>query len=241
MLCNLPFRIVTVSALILNLAADPRLLSAQQAPADVPTITIRANTRLVVVDVVVTHKKGQPVTGLKPEDFTLEENGKKQKVSVFVPPGTANHTASTPAPAGVLSNHAENVSPGWDSDRVASRCGELRVQGPVLRTFADVEVCGGAGANRPSDGRADANGSVARAAAITSDPQVLITAIKNVMLQEQILQPGAPAAGSAWRARRTQGAAMASAIVAQLDMATANSIYRCPAWIRRRASHPDYD
>src|ERR1700674_927377 len=42
------------------------------------------------LDVVVTHKNGQPVAGLKPEDFTLEENGKKQKISVFVPPGVTN-------------------------------------------------------------------------------------------------------------------------------------------------------
>ena len=86
MLDNLPFRIAVTSALVLNLGAGPTLLSAQQTPGDVPTITIRANTRLVVVDVVVTDKKGQPVTGLKPEDFTVEENGKKQKVSLFVPP-----------------------------------------------------------------------------------------------------------------------------------------------------------
>src|SRR5271167_1789211 len=111
MLQNLPLRTVIASALILNLAAGPIILSAQQAPADVPTITIRVNTRLVVVDVVVRDKKGQPVTGLKSEDFTLEENGKKQRVSVFVPPGITNHAVATPVPAGVLSNHPENVSP----------------------------------------------------------------------------------------------------------------------------------
>ena len=111
MLCNLPFRTALASALILNLATGPTILSAQQAPPDVPTITIRANTRLVVVDVVVTHKNGQPFAGLKAEDFTVEENGKKQKVSVFVPPGITNRTTATPAPVGVLSNHPENLTP----------------------------------------------------------------------------------------------------------------------------------
>src|ERR1700719_3604990 len=107
MFCNLPFRIVTISALILNLAAGPTSLSAQQAPADVPTITIRANTRLVVVDVVVTHKNGQPFAGLKPEDFTVEENGKKQKVSVFVPTGITktNPPPPPPPPRPFLSKH----------------------------------------------------------------------------------------------------------------------------------------
>ena len=98
MLRNLPLRTAIASFLALNLASYPIALSAQQAPADEPNITIRANTRLVVVDVVVTDKAGQAITGLKPEDFTLEENGKKQKISVFVPPGIANRSSSTAAP-----------------------------------------------------------------------------------------------------------------------------------------------
>jgi len=41
--------------------------------------TLRTNTRLVVVDVVATDSKGQPVPDLKPGDFTLLEDGKPQK------------------------------------------------------------------------------------------------------------------------------------------------------------------
>jgi hypothetical protein len=74
MLHSLPFRIVLTSALALNLAAYPTVLVAQEAPADIPPPTIRSNTRLVIVDVVITDKKGQPVSGLKAEDFTVEEN-----------------------------------------------------------------------------------------------------------------------------------------------------------------------
>ena len=55
----------------------------------------------MVVDVVVTDKKGEPVTGLKAEDFTVEENGKKQKVSIFVPPG------DTPSAQPPLRRHPE--------------------------------------------------------------------------------------------------------------------------------------
>jgi VWFA-related protein len=113
MLSNLTFR-TTISALLsLNLAAFPTFLNAQQASGSEPTITIRTNTRLVVVDVVVTDKKGQPVTGLKAEDFTVEENGKKQKVSLFLAPGSKDTAKlkQTPTPEGVLSNHPENVGP----------------------------------------------------------------------------------------------------------------------------------
>src|SRR5258708_4745705 len=194
MLCNLPFRIVTASALILNLAAGPTLLSAQQAPADVPTITIRANTRLVVVDVVVTHKNGQPVTGLKPEDFTVEENGKKQKVSVFVPPGISNRTAAaTPAPAGVFSNHPENLTPAGIptvllldatnspfKDQSYARSHMLKYvlcQGQSVRPIALLTL----------------TDHLRVLQQFTSDPQVLLAAIKNFRPQEQILQPGAPA------------------------------------------------
>jgi VWFA-related protein len=62
---------------------------------------LRTNTRLVVVDVVVTDGKGQPVGDLKAEDFTLLESGKTQTISGFSyqhsggPSGTA-HTAQLP-------------------------------------------------------------------------------------------------------------------------------------------------
>jgi VWFA-related protein len=110
MLRNLPFRIALTSALALNLAASPAILSAQQIPAEIPDITIRTSTRLVVVDVVVRDKKGQPVTGLKPEDFTVEENGKKQKIATFTPPGTNQGSAKT-LPPGILSNRPEFLKP----------------------------------------------------------------------------------------------------------------------------------
>jgi VWFA-related protein len=194
MLRNLPFRTALPLALILDLLAGPASLSAQQAPDDVPTITIRANTRLVVVDVVVTHKSGQPITGLKPEDFTLEENGKKQKISVFVPPGIANRTAAAaPAPPGIFSNHPENVLPtgvpmvllldaanSAFKDQSYARSQMLKYvseQGKTGRPMAVLTL----------------TDRLSVLQQFTSDPQVLLTAIKNFRPQEPILQPGAPA------------------------------------------------
>jgi VWFA-related protein len=45
--------------------------------------TLRTNTRLVVVDVVATDGKGQPVPDLKASDLTVLEDGKPQKISGF--------------------------------------------------------------------------------------------------------------------------------------------------------------
>ncbi|MBV8515461.1 MAG: VWA domain-containing protein, partial [Acidobacteria bacterium] len=44
---------------------------------------IRSDVRMVLVDVVVTGVKGQPVGGLKKEDFQVSEDGKPQAVSFF--------------------------------------------------------------------------------------------------------------------------------------------------------------
>ena len=52
-------------------------LMAQTAP------TFKANANLVIVNVSATDKAGMPVAGLKAEDFTVLEDGKPQKVSVF--------------------------------------------------------------------------------------------------------------------------------------------------------------
>ncbi len=192
MLSYLPFRFVVTCVLTASLAGSPMLLSAQQAAADVPAITIRTNTRLVVVDVVVTHKNGMPFADLKPEDFTLEENGKKQKISVFVPPGIVNRAVSV-APAGVLSNHPENIvaagvpivllldaTNSAFKDQAYARSQMLKYvaeQGKTGRPMAILTLTDRLGVLQQ----------------FTSDPQVLLSAIKNFRPQEQILQPGAPA------------------------------------------------
>ena len=45
--------------------------------------TFKSATNLVVVNVIVRDKKGAIIEGLKPEQFTLLENGKPQTISVF--------------------------------------------------------------------------------------------------------------------------------------------------------------
>ncbi len=66
---------------------------------------LRTTTRLVVVDVVAIDDKGQPVTDLKAEDFTVAEDGKPQKISDFSFHRPAATTAPRPQPAaGIISN-----------------------------------------------------------------------------------------------------------------------------------------
>ncbi len=59
-----------------------------------PVTTLRATTRLVVLDVVVTDKQGKPVRNLSRQDFTILEDGEAQTIASFEPPD--QH-----APAGV--------------------------------------------------------------------------------------------------------------------------------------------
>ena len=57
---------------------------------------IKANTRLVIVDVVATDSKNQPVTDLEAKDFTVLENGNEQRINSFTfqnPAGTQNNEA----------------------------------------------------------------------------------------------------------------------------------------------------
>ena len=196
MLHSLPVRTVLSAGLVFNLVVGPRALTAQQTSDEVPSITIRATTRLVVVDVVVTDKSGQPVTGLKAEDFTIEENGKKQKVTVFTPPEVANKTAPVPAPPGVLSNHPENVSPAGPPtvlmiDALNSPFKEQAYARAEMLKYA---------AEQNQSGQSIAVVALTDRLHVlqqfTSDPHVLLTAIKNFKPQAQILQLMPPPAES---------------------------------------------
>jgi VWFA-related protein len=71
---------------VLGALAFPAAVPAQapSAPPAEPVITLPpAEAELVQIDVVVTDRKGQIVRGLRPEDFEVLEDGKRQVVTHF--------------------------------------------------------------------------------------------------------------------------------------------------------------
>jgi VWFA-related protein len=69
--------------------------------------TIHVTSREIVVDVMVTDDKGEPVRGLKQSDFTLKENDKPQPIRSFKESGSDTPAPEPPEvklPAGVYTN-----------------------------------------------------------------------------------------------------------------------------------------
>lgn len=52
-------------------------------PVNQPSTVLKSVTRLVIVDVVATDSKGEPVTDLSASDFKVLENGKAQEIRIF--------------------------------------------------------------------------------------------------------------------------------------------------------------
>src|SRR3974377_2530744 len=71
--------LLTASALTAAALAALTALVAQ----DQGLIKFTADTNLVVVDLYARDKSGKIVTNLKKEDFTILEDGKPQKISIF--------------------------------------------------------------------------------------------------------------------------------------------------------------
>ncbi|HZI58542.1 MAG TPA: VWA domain-containing protein [Verrucomicrobiae bacterium] len=73
---------------------------------------LRATTRLVVLDVVALDDKGQPISDLKADDFTVLEDGKPQKISDF----SYHHPASSNAPARPLAPNIMSNAPQFSAN-----------------------------------------------------------------------------------------------------------------------------
>lgn len=73
------FAVISLSAL---LHAQQNQPEPNQAPAD-NGLLIHSETNLVLVDAVVTDKKGEYVTDLKAKDFRVSEDGKEQSIKSF--------------------------------------------------------------------------------------------------------------------------------------------------------------
>jgi len=82
------------------------------AQAQTQAPTFRATTRLVELSVSALDKKGQPVTDLKLEDFTIEEGGKIRPITLFkYEGGPSTEPNALPLPTGLFTNRVE-FTPG---------------------------------------------------------------------------------------------------------------------------------
>jgi VWFA-related protein len=70
-------------ALVLLNATTAALAQDAATQAKPPQYRVRVTSELVLVNVVVRDKKGNLVRGLKKEDFTVTEDGKRQEISTF--------------------------------------------------------------------------------------------------------------------------------------------------------------
>jgi VWFA-related protein len=66
-----------------SLQAQVRSLSAPNSLPQASAPSIKVETRVVLIDVVVTNHKGETIPNLHQEDFHIEENGKPQTLSAF--------------------------------------------------------------------------------------------------------------------------------------------------------------
>ena len=175
------------------------LLTAWQAPAptgpEVPAPTIRVTAHMVLLDVVVTDKQGKPVNGLKAADFTVEENGKTQKIAAFIAPGENKFPEPAALPPGIYSNRLQYRSPGAPITVLlldalnTSYSNQAYARGQMLK-FLDQQY-------RPGQRMAvfALTGPLWVLQDFTSDPQVLYTALQRYKPELQKL-PGSPDAAS---------------------------------------------
>lgn len=99
LLRQVPLPAQTVGNRANNSATDG---SSQSSPV------LRTTTRLVQLNVVVRKKNGDPVTGLKPEDFSVLDDGQPQKIAVFSSETIAPaFKTATAVPANVFSNRLD--------------------------------------------------------------------------------------------------------------------------------------
>ncbi|HLZ91385.1 MAG TPA: VWA domain-containing protein [Candidatus Acidoferrum sp.] len=116
------FLLLNVSQPALAQNAPP---ASQSAPPQQPQYRVRVTSELVLVNVVARDKKGNLIRGLKREDFTLLEDGKKQAISTFdyenvdelATAGAAEATVSGSAPEAAAAGPAGKPAPLNARDR----------------------------------------------------------------------------------------------------------------------------
>jgi VWFA-related protein len=103
--------VAPVQAATPQTATTPQTTDTPPAPpADAPTTVLHVKTSIVLLDVVVTDVKGNPVTDLKREDFQVFEDKQPQRITSFEPP--AAHDLPAPIHPGAPFNPDDTKSYG---------------------------------------------------------------------------------------------------------------------------------
>ena len=199
-----------VSAATLALAQQ-----TQQSAPSIPAPTIRVTTHMVLIDAVVTDKQGKAITGLRPEDFVVEENGKVQKIASLTTPADNTPAAAPALPPGIYSNEAQFRSPGRPItvmllDALNTPFTDQAYARTQMLAFVKEQF-------KPGDrmGVFALTGSLNLLQDFTSDPQVLYTALQRFKPLTQTFPNGAPPVTSS-----DGGPATAASTVASLDAST---------------------
>ncbi|MBS1804448.1 MAG: VWA domain-containing protein [Acidobacteria bacterium] len=100
-----PAEITTTAA-----ASLPDVSNASTASATDTGYRLRTTTRMVEVTVVAFDKKGHPVTDLKPEDFEVYDNGRKQNISSLT-----QAAAETPSQSAAGQSAASSSEPTFSN------------------------------------------------------------------------------------------------------------------------------
>ena len=190
------------------------LQAAEQSSTELPAPTIRVTTHLVLVDAVVTDKQGNPIAGLRPEDFVVEENGKAQKIATFA--GPVQSTAGPASlPPGIYSNRSQYRSTGPVTvmllDAINTPFSDQAYARRQMLSFVQDQY-------KPDQRMAvfTLTGSLNVLQDFTTDPQILYAALQRFRPRPQEFASAGRATTSA-----TAGDATTASTVASLDASTA--------------------
>ena len=202
----------------------------EQAATSIPAPTIRVTTHMVVVDVVVTDKQGKAVNGLRPDDFTVEESGKVQKIASLTSAAENAPPAAPELPPGIYSNKPQYCSSGAPItvmllDALNTPFSDQAYARRQMLAFVKEQF-------KPGDRMAvfTLTGPMNVLQDFTSDPQVLYTALQGFKPEAQEFAAAGQPHTSA------SNAPTAGTVVAALDPSTAPSHDSAGASLNGRGS-----
>jgi VWFA-related protein len=170
-----------IARLIACLLLGSITVQAQQQPGT-SVGTLRTETLYVQVPISVFDKQGHPVHGLTKDDFVIKEDGKPQKIASFEPiEHIANPSIQLKVPEGVYTNRVEQNQPARLTiiaiDAVSTAVTERQEARKQILDFISRNVA----TDQPVALVMMTQSGVKVLHDFTTDPRVLIAAIKNIV------------------------------------------------------------